>query len=524
MNPIATVTDRSPYPATSLAVVLGVTALLVWRLLAATGIGRSALAGFGAAVLLALSLWFVGWERWRAVGTFLASLLVAPVALGVAAAVGGTAALSPGGTLLETAARLLLVVSCMLAVFGAVGSTPGAIERKRARTYSNVAGLTAGVPLFVALALLASTIANSPENTFFGLQQFGGEFLGQLLGILFDPVPGRTHLGVFSFLAGAAIIGFAKALDSLPLTELAPDDERDLTAAIERAQRRLFFGGFTLSVLALVFAAVEFTPARRSTLAETLPPSVYDALVTLTGTPLLRLLLWRLLVVSLAVTVGVWLLRRTVRSSADRVATVLAPYAGSAVLTGAVLAVSEPLMDRVTTALVGSPLGPLAEIFLEPALSASGPGVVLLSMTVAVCSVTGVVAVTLWTALGTGYVKNWTAGVAMAAAGLFVASAVSVVAGASATIVLAGLVGAIVVWDAGAFGKTLRTEVGTVADTRRTELVHVGGTVAVGCIGAALTVGLTDVAVGSVPVVPDIATAGILVALVALVALITALR
>jgi hypothetical protein len=524
MTPIPTVTDRSPFPATSLAIVLGVTALLVWRLLAATGIGRPAFAGTGAAVLLALSLWLVGWERWRAVGTFLASLLVAPVALGVVVAVGGTAALSPGGTLLETAARLLLVGSCMLAVFGAVASTRGAIDRERARTYSNVAGLTAGVPTFVALALLASTIANSPENTFFGVQQFGVEFLGQLLGILFDPVPGRTHLGVFCFLAGAATVGVGQALDSLPLTELAPDDGRDIPAAIERAGRRLFWGGLASLVLALLFVAVELTPAGQSTLAEYLPAAVYDALVALTGTPLLRLLLWRLLVVTLAVAAGAWLLRRTVRSSADRVATVLAPYAGGAVLTGAVLAVSEPLMERFTTAVADSSVGPLAEAALESVLSVSGPGVVLLSMTVVVCSATGMVAVTLWTVLGIGYVTNRTAGVAMAAAGLFVASASSVVAGAPALLLLAGLVGAIVVWDAGAFGQRLRTEVGTVADTRRTELVHVGGTAVVGCVGAALTVGLTGVAVGSVPVVPDIATAGILACLVALVALVTALR
>lgn len=524
MNPIATAADRSPFPATSLAVVLGVTGLLVWRLFGATGIGRPALAGIGAALLLALSLWLVGWERWRAVGTFLASLLVGPVALGVVVAAGGTVALSAGGTLPETVARLLLVGGCTLAVFGAAGSTRDVVDRERARTYSNVAGLTAVVPMFVAVALLASTIANSPGNGFFGLQQFGVEVVGQLLGILFDPVSGRTHLGVFCFLAGAATVGVGKALDSLPLTELAPDDERDIPEAIERAQRRLFVGGFALFALVLVFIALELTPAGQSTLAETLPPVAYDGLVTLTGTPLLRLLLWRLVVASLAVTAGAWLLRRTVRSSADRVATVLAPYAGGAVLTGAVVAVAEPLMERVTAAVADSAVGPFAEGALESALSVSGPGVVLLWMAVVVCAVTGVVAVALWSALGIGYIKNWTAGVAMAAAGLFVASALSVVAGTSATLVLAGLVGAIVVWDAGAFGKRLHSEVGPFPDTRRTELVHMGGTVAVGCVGAALTVGLTTVAVGSLPVVPDTATAAILVCMVALVALVVALR
>ena len=58
---------------------------------------------------------------------------------------------------------------------------------------------------------------------------------------------------------------------------------------------------------------------------------------------------------------------------------------------------------------------------------------------------------------------------------------------------LAGLVVALVVWDAGEFAATLGSEVGRRAPTRRVELLHGLGALSVGALGAIAAGGLTRV-------------------------------
>ena len=538
-----TTSDSARLPATSLAVVVGVTALLVWRLSATAGVGRLTLVGAGAGLAVALSLWLVGWERWRPVGTFLASLLVAPVSVGVLAVGVGTVALSVRSVfpldslgvlpalVVTVLATLFVSVGCVAAVFGAAASTRGVLDRERATNYAKVANRTIVPLLLVGGALFASDLAafSGDGSELFGIQRAVATFLGQATGLLFDPTPGRTHITVFALLVALTAVALGRAINALPLTELAPDadDGPDYVGGIELIVSWLsWFGALLLMVGVPIVGAFEIGVGQEPVMAA-LPPAAYEFVVSVTGLPALRVLLWRLLVASIAVAVAVWLLRRAVRSSADRVATVLAPYAGGAVLALLVFAAAEPALTRIRTAITETAPAPAARTFeqlLAPALDFFGPGTVVVLAAVAVFSTASTVATGIWLALVTRYVTERTAGVAVAAGGLFVASAFAATLGASTALVLAGLVGAVVVWDAGAFGTTLRREAGAFADTRRAELVHTGGTLAVGGVGAALTVALTGVASGSITATADAALAGLAVCLIAVAALIFAIR
>ncbi|WP_419181208.1 DUF7519 family protein [Haloarcula pelagica] len=87
-----------------------------------------------------------------------------------------------------------------------------------------------------------------------------------------------------------------------------------------------------------------------------------------------------------------------------------------------------------------------------------------------------------------------------------------------------GIVAAVVVWDAGAFGATLGRELGAAVGTRRTELLHVGGTVAVGSVGAGVAAALAGGAGGALSVPPGTALAALVVCVLAVLALVAALR
>ena len=529
-------------PATSLAVVLGLTALLAWRLSATAGTGRTTLVGAGAGLAVALSLWLVGWERWRAVGTFLASLLVAPVSLGVLAATVGTIAVAVRAVLpldslgmlvgiaITILATLFVTIGCAAAVFGAAASTRGVLDRERATDYAKVANRTLLPLVLIGGALFASDIAafSGGGSELFGIQRTVATALGQLTGLLFDPASGRTHLAVFSLLGALAAIALSRALTALPLTELLPDtdDGPDYVGTVELLVRWLTWFGGLLLIIGPPVGLIELSVGQ-TTIRSLLPPALYELAVGLTGLPALRLLLWRLFLASVAVAFAVWLLRRAVRSSADRVGTVLAPYAGGAVLALLVFTVAAPVLRQVRTAITQNAPAQAAQLFeqlLAPALDFFGPGTVLVLAAVAVFSTASTVATGLWLALVTRYVTERTAGVTVAAGGLFVASTFAATLGASTVLVLTGLVGAIVVWDTGAFGTTLQREAGPLADTRRAELVHTGGTLAVGGVGAVLTIALANAATGSITATQDAALAGLVICLIAVAALLIAIR
>ncbi|MDQ2070983.1 DUF7519 family protein [Haloarcula sp. NS06] len=537
MDDHTTLPTRMPW--TSLATVVGVTALLVAGLLGTVSADRAALVGVATGVLLALSLWLSGWDRWQAVGTVLASTLALPVAVGLSIATGG-AVVSLGAELFPVTSQagvrpavvtllsqVIVVLGCLTAVFGATAATRGVVDTERVGTYGGTVVRTTVVPFAVALVLFtrgAIDFLQSNAGTP-GIQQLTGEVLTRVLEPIFDPVPGRTHIAIFSLLLALAATALARGLDALPLSELVPEtsDAPNIDRAVAAVERTFRWTGRLAMLVAPVAGLFELGLGQKS-LAGLLPAGLYDLIVAVTAAPGLRGLLWWLFLSGTVVSVAVWFLRRTVQSSADRVGTVLAPYVGGGVITLGAVAVAGPAIDAIEAALRATPAAAAVEQFFVPILDVYGPETLTLALAVvALFSLIGV-AGQLWVALAMSYLRARTAGVTLAAAGLFGASAFAATLSTPTWLVLAGLVGAVVVWDAGSFGTTLGHEAGSGAATRRTELVHTGGTVAVGGVGAAATLGLSGVARGSIAVEPSVAVAGLVVCLVAVLALVAAIR
>ncbi|KAA9399148.1 hypothetical protein Har1130_13160 [Haloarcula sp. CBA1130] len=529
----------SRMPRTSFATVVGVTALLVAGLLGTVSADRAALVGVATGGLLALSLWLSGWDRWQAVGTVLASVLALPVAVGLSVATGG-AVVSLGAELFPVASQagvrpavvtlvsqVVVVLGCLTAVFGATAATRGIVDIERVETYGGVVVRTTAVPFAVALVLFARGAVDFLQSNAGtpGVQQLTGDVLTRVLDPVFDPVPGRTHIAIFSLLVALAAAALTRGLDALPLAELVPEtsDAPAIDGTVNTVLRTIRWTELLALLIVPVAGLIELTLGQQF-LTRTLPSGLYDPLVAVTAAPGLRGVLWWLALGGTAVAVAVWFLRRTVQSSADRVGTVLAPYVGGGVITLAAVAVAGPAVDAIETALRATPAAATVEQFLVPILDVYGPETVTLAL--AVVALFSVISATgqLWVALATNYLREQTAGITLAAAGLFGASAFAATLSAPTWLVLAGLVGAVVVWDAGSFGTTMGREVGTEAATRRTELVHTGGTVAVGGVGAAATLGLAGVARGAIAVEPSVAMAGLVVCLVAVLALVAAIR
>lgn len=524
---------------TGLAFVLGTTALLVWALLGVVGVGLPAQVGLATAALFAGSLWALGRRRYEAVGVLAASLTAPLVGLGlVAAGVGSVAALAVGAMpvsgpgllrslVVRVAAGVVVVAGCTTAAFGAIAATRAVIEPDAVRQYSSVT-LQAAAPPFVAGGALfvAGLVRYFESNPGPGLQQVAGDLLEQVLDPVFAPAPGRTHLFVFVAMLGVTAFAAGRAVAALPVAELLPDtaDAPDVAPLVSRVEGVLTLVA-SVAVLGSAIVAVFEASIGQSRLAALLPPGGYELLVAVTAAPALRMALWWLLVGSTVVAGVAWSLQRTARTSADRVAVALAPSVGGGLVAVGAAAVAAPVAGVVRGAVADAPapVGTVTERFVFPVVEFYGPETVLLLLTVVVVLVPGGLAGLLWLALASRYVAADTAGVAIAAAGLFVASAFAAAVGGSVPLVLSGLVGAFLVWDAGAFGTTLAREAGRDAATRRTELVHDAGTLAVGTVGAGLAVALYELGTGSLSLTPGPALAGLAAALLAVVAFVAAL-
>lgn len=517
-------TERT-LPPTSLGIVVCVTAVLLTLLLGTVGVGTPAWVGVASGVGLSVSLWLVRWERWRSVGLVFSSLFAVPVAAGLAGALVGTiAALAAGIVPIESIAaaridiidigtRTVIVLGCVAAAVGATAAPFDVIDTETMATYTNLILRIQLLPVAIGSALFA-------RGTLALLQSRGvvGNALSSLTAVFLTPDPSRTHLAVVCLMIAVGAPTVARAIDSLPLVELFPEHSEPIDAASTRLVQTGWLGVF------LVFPAgvIEFGLGQRW-LASLVPPLVYDSLVAVTATPLLRQLIWWLFLWSI-VTIGVArLLRRTAQGSPDDVGVTTGPYIASAAVSGVALAASD-LVVSVLLDAIPAPVGESVTTTVEPFITQFGTGSITLVLVSVVLGISGVVVGALWFALRVRYVPERTAGVTLAASGLFLASGAALTLDVSPLFGVGGLVGAIVVWDAGAFGTTLRTEMGSGTDTRRTELVHTGGTLSVGVVGTLLTLGLAGTARGAVSVDSGTALAALVFCLVAVVALIIALR
>jgi hypothetical protein len=94
----------------------------------------------------------------------------------------------------------------------------------------------------------------------------------------------------------------------------------------------------------------------------------------------------------------------------------------------------------------------------------------------------------------------------------------------SNALVLVALVAAVMVWDAGEFGVTLGQEIGRRANTRRGELVHATGTLAVGGFGAGIALFISGQSIGAVDAGTGLVALGLVTVLGGLLLLVVALR
>lgn len=530
-------TDWRPTTA-STALVVAVTLLTAAVLVRSIDVGLPAALGGLGAVALALAVWTAGWERHRTLGTALSSLLALPVGAGMVAATVGTVIVLVGvlfpvpslsqlpETVIDLSARAMVVVGATVAVFGAAVAVGNVLDRATAKRTATGALETTILPLGAGVVLAASEILAYLEASESGpgVGAAVGEVLRTLTTLLFEPPAIRPNLATFLLSVAAALLVARRAIGVLPLTELAADEAVERGVATVRGWLGKLGALAALGVPVGAFADFVF-PADQ--LRALLTPPVFDLLTAMTTAPLPRRLAWQVILVGVTTLVLVGLLRRVVQTATDRIGATLAPFAaGGAVLVATTL-VAEPTLSAAREWVAGTLPGEFGPRFRELSgyvVDFYGPVPVALTGVGLVLLLAATVATALWLVLFTKYLDDRTAGVGIASAGLFQTAAFSGVVGVPTAVLFGSLVAAVLVWDVGEFGTTLGEEIGRAAETRRTELVHATGTLAVGGVGATAAVAVSNYATGAITVADGTVVAGLVVGVAGLLALLVALR
>ncbi|UPV73664.1 hypothetical protein M0R89_14090 [Halorussus limi] len=523
---------------TSTAVALLATAGGVAGLSAAAGVAKGAVAAAAGAVCLAAALWLLTWDRWRAPATLAASLLLVPAGAGIAAGVGyeslvAFAASFPASSPTRVVGETLRIVGVMavlwgstVAVFGAAASVRGVATSRTVSRCLDAANRVVALPVALFLALAGHALVTNFEV---GLAGMVGDFASAATEWLLAPSGDGTHLLSLGLLAAAATFAGYVALRDLPTEELAGEAElgdvriADLAAGLRRTLGRLV----GLAAVALPVAFLVETAISESVVESALPGAVWNLLVALTGSAALRTLLWWSALVAGALALVAALVRRSSRASTRELLVGYAPFLAGGAVVAAAGAVHRPLLDALVGFVAGRLDAPLAGQFRtlsENVVTFYGGETVVLGLTagVSLLAVAGVAA--LRVAFALGFATDRAAGPALAGGGLFVAAAFAGTLSTPTWLVLAALVAALAVWDAGEFAATLGSEVGRRAATRRVELLHGLGALGVGVCGAlaagALSWGLPAGRSGEL----DGLSVALLAAVAGVVLLVTALR
>jgi hypothetical protein len=520
-----------------------------------------AVAGVGA-ICLAVALWLLSFDRWRVPATVAASLLLVPAGAGVTAGVGYESLVAfaasfpaPSPTLvvaetLRIFALVAVLCGCMVAVFGAAASVRGVATADALARCLGLVNRVTLLPLGFFLALSGHALVTNPD---LGAASVVGELVSAATDWLLTPAGGGLHLLGFWVLFAAASYATYRAVRDLPIQELAGEATiggattgdaetsevrvADLAVALQRS-----LGGFaTVAVLLVPVAFLVRVAPWDAAIRSSLPDAVYGALVALIGSAAVRHLLVRVALVAGALALVAALVRRSSRTSTEDLLVGYAPYLAGLTVVAGVGVVHRPVLDGLIGFVAGRLNSPFSEGFREMAgrvVTFYGSETVVLGLTAGVLALASVGVFGLYLAFALGFVSDRVAGPALAAGGLFLAAAFAATADASLPLVLGCLVAALVVWDAGEFAATLGAEVGRRARTRRVELFHALGALAVGVAGAVAAgwvAGRVSSSVGATAggATPGGATAGgelgglsvaLLVAVGAVVLLVAALR
>jgi hypothetical protein len=479
--------------------------------------------GVAGVLCLAAGLLLVGDER---PGTAVAaSLLTVPAGAGLVAGTVGTGlgltgAFFPTQTTTQLSARSLLLVArvgitagCMLAVLGvALG----------ARTYDRLALGTGVVPVAASVVLAAVAIlsGSGPGGA--------GRLLSELAAWVVSPAPIRTHLASLCVLVSLAALATGAALEALPVAELVADAGGGETAdrRVDRTASALDWlaaAGFAGALLGLV---VEL-PVDPQQLRRLVGPARYRVLVSLSTAPAPRLVCVTLLAVSLPALVTATLLQGILRSARDDLARRGGPVLAGGILTVVALAASGPVLDALLPWVASKLPGPLGRQFADAAggvVVSVGPGAVGVVLAAGLVAVAAGAVLFVRLLLASGYVAESTVGYSLASGGLFLAAASAGAAGLSRPVAFGGLVAALLVWDLGRYGTVLGREVGQGTSTRTPELLHAGGSLAVGLVAVLLAVGLGSATTAAVPGGSRLSALALLGVVAGIVLLVEALR
>ena len=531
----------APTRLSTAVVVLG-TLAVVGLLTAALGVWTGVVVAAAGAVCFSTALWLLTWERWQVAATVAATLLLVPAGVATTVGVGYVllvefAASFPAptsahvvGQTLRIVSVLMVVVGTTLAVVGASASVRNVASRETVSKCFRLVRRMALVPIGFAVAFVVYALVTN-----FGFGPVGGVgavadgVVTTVSGWLFAPEATTPRLLSFWLLASGATYAVFRAVRALPLAELAADEtvgDVDAEAVYERVERGLS-GLVIVAMLGLPVAFLVHFALPDLTTRAVLPPAAFDALVAVTtATGLRRALVW-FAVGGGGIVVVVGAVRASVRTPTRKLLVGYAPFlVGMGLVTG-VLALHAPVWRGLLGFVVARLSPPLSGNVQRLASSVAefyGAHTVVLGLTAGVVFLAATAIAALWLAFALGFVRDRVAGPSLAAAGLFVATAFAGTLDAPLAVVLGGLVGSLVVWDAGEFGVTLGSEIGRRAPSRRVELLHVVGAVAVGALGSLAVVGFLRVAPSSVGGATTELSVALVGAVGAVVLLVTALR
>jgi len=531
-------TNWEPTRASTAVALLG-TVVGVALLSRVAGVGAGVLAAATGAVGLAAVLGLLCLDSWRATGALAASLLVVPAAGAVAAGIGYEllvqfAASFPAPNRTRVVGQTLRILGvaavlggCTLAVFGAAASVRRVATGETLGRCWGLVVRTAVAAVVGAVALAGSAIAS--EFGGLAVDRIADRLSSGVTSWLFAPEATGPEIGSFAAVFAAASFATYRAVRALPTRELAGDatvGDVEIAAVADAVDRGAVWLA-TIALAGLPIALLVGVAVPTEALRDALAPAAFDLFAGVTTDSGLRGGLVRLTVLALAVAGILRLVRGSARAPTADLLAGYAPYAAGV----AIAAASWLTGDRVLDGLLGFVAGRLDAALADQFRQLSGRVVAFygaetivvgLVALVAFLAAFGVFAV--WLGFALGVVADEVGGPSLAGGGLFVAAAFAGTLDAPLWAVLAGLALAIAVWDAGEFATTLGAEVGRRADTRRVELLHAVGTVAVGGLALVAADGVASAVPSGEPTAVGGATVALLGAVGAIVLLVAALR
>jgi len=162
--------------------------------------------------------------------------------------------------------------------------------------------------------------------------------------------------------------------------------------------------------------------------------------------------------------------------------------AGGTIVTVAVVAVADWVYERATSELIRRFPDEIEEQLRDATTTTAtsfGESTAVLLVVVLCLGVLAGLLAAVYLGVWTGLLSRESAGSSLAGVGVFLAAVFGATVGAPTWLVLAGVAASLLVWDAGRFGVTLATEVGS-GRSRRVEFVHLGATLLVGLVAVAV--------------------------------------